>query len=406
MLATSAERAEWLRDVACYSLTGRLALAAQHDAKAIAVTHRCNCVLSESPEGSHWHDPDTGEITTRRIGGKRCCVHRSSALWHKARAAAQVERFDRVALCSVDSVIVACGDCGADRAAHPVACDNFRLCLHCRGVRARQVQARFLRAREVALERFARYRAVGLRERFLTLTYPDTGDPAADCAALYAAWPRFVRRLRGWISRSAAIAPKVARALPFVRVVEVTPGATGGHCHLHVWMLAPYLPHVIVRQLWARSLSVAARARLPRRAIEHALGCSLPAALDAERSGDCSREVRNVLDAARVRVGGRCAAELYWPVVDVRACDASVAAELVKYLVKDQTRTGDESTLIDGPIFAAIFLALEGRRCIVAARRFWLPAVEVLCPRCGSPHARVRIQRDPHGCDDRPIASA
>lgn len=421
MTDASIDRLEWQRDVDLYTEADRTRFALGHELRALELRKRCACVPTPSPLDPKlvdFYDGETGEMTTRKLGNVRVCAHESAALWHKNRATAQRERFDRVAMCALDVVTFECGSCKTLHGSESLRCGNYRICVKCRGHRASELRARFLNAHELTLgsepldeQRLARTTAEltdaqrkrraksmrlrraaiafmkvrGGRERFLTLTFPDTGDPSADVLAVYEAWPRFARALRRYLVNSAGIPKDYARHVPFVRVVEVTPGQTGGHVHLHVWMYAPFLPHVVLRQLWARALPDEARARLPVHDTEDELGMSVEQALELERDDKLPRAAANVLCAARTRHDSRrVQRQLFWPVLDVQACGKDVGRELIKYLVKDQLTAGEDATLIDAFDFARIFVALEGRRTIVTSRYFWLLPERHVCAKCSA----------------------
>jgi hypothetical protein len=142
-----------------------------------------------------------------------------------------------------------------------------------------------------------------------------------------------------------------------VRVIEVTPGQTGGHAHLHVWALAPYLPHAILRVLWARAIG--ARATVPTRTLEA-----------------CKLDVRSERELLAMNVDPE---RVPWPVVDIRAAHGDPGNELVKYLIKDIV----DDELIEPEAFARIYASLEARRTAVASRAFWLPDEACICGECG-----------------------
>jgi len=224
------------------------------------------------------------------------------------------------------------------------------------------------------------------RESVLTLTYPDSGDPAADAEAIYAAWPRFIRRVRLHLVNRGSN-PRVANALPFLRVLECA-GNEGGHAHLHVWLVAPFIHHSILRSAWGRSLDEAAQSALVAagavRQTSDLLGCSVDEAL-AMPEKSLTWQQRDALDAARARHDGRPLPTVLWPVVDIRKVTGDPANELIKYLVKDITKDG----LIDSLAFSRIFVALEGRRVTIASRKLWVTVEPSVCPSCDAVGAIV-----------------
>jgi hypothetical protein len=62
------------------------------------------------------------------------------AEWHYARANGQIERFDRVDGCGEREVVIGCGDCGHEMHRLQARCAQPRLCLSCRGHRARRYE--------------------------------------------------------------------------------------------------------------------------------------------------------------------------------------------------------------------------------------------------------------------------
>jgi len=391
--------------VAFYTVQARAEFAAEHENKANeAMRSGCDCVPITNEDGAlvGWVDAD-GEDVTRRIGRSVLCMHQSTVKWHRVRGVGQRVRFVRVADCKERAISMHCGSCKHLVKRDVSRCGQHRVCVHCRGRRAQRMRASFSRARKAALDRYKHYlngNAPGTAkrrwgERFLTLTYPDSGDPAADVRALYDAWPKFIRRVRRFLEKRLHIDPEFARALPFLRVVEVTPTERVGHAHLHVWMIGPFIHHALIRAWWARSLSREARARLPRRQLADVLAMGRAQAELLEVCGTLDRDRKAILLAARERADGRAGDELEWPVVDIRACHGDPGKELIKYLVKDIQAGGE---LIDPYQFSKIYLALERRRLSVSSRYFWLPYEPQTCPCCGAVGStRVTLEPDTRG---------
>jgi hypothetical protein len=217
------------------------------------------------------------------------------------------------------------------------------------------------------------------REAFVTLTQPATGDAAADVRSIAAAVPRFVRRLRGFLRRSRGLDKELVRKLPTVRALEITPGHVGGHAHVHMWLLAPFIHHAILRRLWADSLTPEVRALLPRRDLAELLGMPVSAALELAARGELDREGLAFLEAARVRHDGRQLLEsLPWPVLDVRKVTGDPSNELIKYMLKDMCA----GELVSPFTFGDLYQALEGRRTVVASLHFWREPPLCECPSC------------------------
>lgn len=386
------ERQSWLQAIEWSTLNHRAERSNHHRQRAREAEEiPCDCIAQlEDGEivgyASPLQVPLVVNDTTRHIGKRVTCVHGATVLWHEVRAEGQLKRFRVVARCGARTGSIECGACSTEHRALTEQCDQHRLCIRCRGRRASRMRSRFRVGRNAALRRFARERRGGrgasgvggqYRERFLTLTFPDSGEPSKDVTALVAAWPDFIRGVRHWIARHHGINKKVAARCPFTRVIEVTPGKsiehakTGGHAHLHVWILAPYLPHAVLRVLWARALGDVACRRVPTRTIE-----------------ECKLNPREEAELRALRINP---ARVPWPVVDVRAVHGDPGNELVKYLIKDLAN----EELIDPETFAGIYASLEGRRTAVAARGFWLPESACMCEACGV-FGEMRLVLDRH----------
>jgi len=387
-------RAEWLGELEGVTHDARHDLAAAHWKKAIEALVGCDCkplAFDAGGQPTEYLSELTGEISSKRIGGRVLCCHRSTEAWHLAREKGQRHRFERVSECGTRTQLFSCKACKKPWRQSPVHCDAHRACIACRGRRARRLRARFTHARKALFAKFAKARqghAPGTtrrrwREVFLTLTYPDSGNVAADVARMYEAWPAFIRRVRAYVERRLGVSPKIARALPFLRVLEITPGRSEqGHAHIHVWMLAPFISHVLLRSWWGRSLDPDAQSRLPAQPLEPLLdGLTIKQALKLERKGELDRDRVAVLDAGRTRYDGRqIAPAIAWPVLDIRAVKKDPSNELIKYMLKDVC----DGALVDSNVFGNIFLALEGRRGCVVANGFWVDAPACTCAFCGA----------------------
>jgi len=388
------ERARWEFEIGILTDEPRHAWADAHEAKALdALRVPCDCcaIVNEAGDAiTAWADP-SGQDVTRRMGKELCCPHRSRVLWHTARARGQRERFDRIANCSVRMVHIACSapGCGRLYKADTASCAQHRVCVRCRGQRARKYRQRFTAGRKAALSACKRAMRGDLpgtagrgrrwREAFVTLTQPASGDAAADVRAMAAAVPRFVRRLRGFLMRARGLGKELVRCLPTVRALEITPGAAGGHAHVHMWLIAPFVHHAILRRLWADSLTPEVYALLPRRSVAELLGMEPGAALELEHAGQLDRDRVAILEAARLRHdGARLLESLPWPVLDVRRVTGDPSNELVKYMLKDMC----QGELISPFTFADLYGALEGRRTVIASKGFWREAPPCECPSC------------------------
>lgn len=362
----STERLEWLRDLEHLTEPHRRERAAQHRIKAAEALalEPCDCapvVQDELLIG--WCKRGTDEDTTRRIGRAVLCKHSSRQRWHQCREKGQIKRFATVQGCGARLGHIVCKSCDGEHSVDHTHCDQHRLCIRCRGSRANKLRKRFRLARAAQLRRRRRElsgsRSRRWRERFLTLTFPDSGDPAHDVTAICGAWPAFIKGVRRWLVRVRGVPKDLAGSIPFLRVLEVTPGATGGHAHLHVWILSPFLPHAVLRVLWARALGEAASLRCPLRELD-----------SLELDGREREELATLIGTATAT---------RWPVIDIRAAYGDPSLELVKYLIKDV----EQGQAIAPETYAAIYCALEARRTAVTSRSLWLPPQACACKQCG-----------------------
>jgi hypothetical protein len=325
--------------------------------------------------------------------------------WYESRAAAHLERWERLAECQQRARVTQCDSTDAAQTVTVLRCDHWRLCLSCRGARAQRYRARFDRGRSQALDEFdaERTRRTGSRwsEKFVTLTIPHSAHVGRDVAELALAWPSWRARVAKYLK---ARGIKRWRSVPYWRSLEVT-ASTTGHAHYHVWMLAPFLPKALAAHWWALSLSADYRALCPRRSLELVLRDSDPRQVaelrqaaeldpaaapevaqlrrrirDATRAGDDAAELR-----AELRALIDSASWLYAPIVDVRRPPANIAAELVKYIVKDLSEDGPHGR-IDPTQYATIYAALDGSRAVATSAHLIdnpRPPARVFCECCG-----------------------
>jgi hypothetical protein len=253
-------------------------------------------------------------------------IQRSSR-WFKDRVRGQVTRIECVRACGGKVLRISCRACGL---AHDIVagCGVRLLCPDCRALTLARTRAAFRRAR-VAVLIAARARGLlrSLRrggrfcEKFLTLTAPHVaGDTIAGrIDRMFEAWGYFLKRLNTHFRE------RCIRSAEWFRAFEWTFGNSDGvgHPHIHVWIFSLFLPPDLIRDWWSRSLIEA--------------GC--PPHL-----------------ATR-------------PIVDIRAVHGrdGGARELIKYLTKDITRTGDT---VAAEVYAEVYKALDTRRALQASRGF------------------------------------
>lgn len=174
---------------------------------------------------------------------------------------------------------------------------------------------------------------------------------------------------------------KTSAGVAYARVVEATTGAKGqGHPHIHVWVVAPYLPRVWLQHMWGCALKAAGcpvqrpgkpreRDQIPIRDRDEAIQEGTEGLINNERL--YATEVRKLDRLFRTRRGihGRPLDHVYAPMVDIRKADTSLSDELVKYLVKDAYRSEDgELHFIDPQMMSRLYIALRGVRTFQASR--------------------------------------
>ena len=109
--------------------------------------------------------------------------------------------------------------------------------------------------------------------RFATFTAPHVGLPGERIAALYRAWPRFLRMLRDelrprlsqeltdlWVEGKDGelLQQTLWNMFQLQRVTEWTPAADGfGHPHFHVLLFSPYIDQALLESLWTRAYNQA-----------------------------------------------------------------------------------------------------------------------------------------------------
>lgn len=280
----------------------------------------------------------------RSIKGKSPSDRRRR-MWYESRAKGERERFERADACGQDGCKgrrVWCKACGVVHGA-PASCGSHWACPHCRNRWIKKLRKRFLRARSVACRIVGpRFRGHGAwSEKFVTLTVPHVPESTAAERIRWCreAWPIFLRELR----RTRYVRTDAERARAplqpfFYRVLEWEPGADGrGHPHHHVWWLGPWFDHATLERLW-----------------------------------------RNAL----VRVGMPQVARV---VVDVRRIHhpAQAAAEVCKYLTKDQVMAGGMRHSASPEAYGAAYGALTGRRRTQGSSGFLKLAGQATCPECG-----------------------
>lgn len=296
---------------------------------------------AKSPEGKPLDE-------TGHIGGV--------SKWHADREKGQAERAERIRACGrVEFEAVA--DDGT-RVPIESRCGCWRLCQRCAEHRRYRLRSGIAQQRERALavtERTRRKFYAGPEgrwaEKLLTFTVPHGESPAHDVDTLRAAWPMLWRKVLKHL-RNRCVKKKVS--VPWMRAMEVAPGETGGHAHLHVWLVAPYLEVVVLRAWWGEILETLGR-KVPRRPKAEALS-----------------QARDARTAEWLGEGETVA----WPVVDLRRGDHEATGKYVtKVGVAMYVTKGLTVQRVTPVHMAAIYESLEGARVVVWAKG-WAPKKE------------------------------
>lgn len=337
--------------------------------------------------------------------------------WHTARAKGQREKLDRTLQCGSEVMKRQCAACGIPGPTGELRCDNHRLCLGCRDKRAGTFQRRFAKAQKERLQRLwadplklklthyyedpftgqKRMRYGGAwGEKFLTLTLPHAGNPKQNVKEIQKAMPKFLRALREHIAKDLlGDDPKEIRNhllenhYTYCRVLEVTPGNDWlGHAHVHMWFIAPFIHHDMIRHLWGNALSRVYQLELVRAECVSTVD-EIVDAMPVARAWDGER-LRSFLKTRRGK-NGRPLAAVWRPVVDVQQVKSGdIPSELCKYLIKDgEKNKKGEVELLDPKLYAQIYAALERVRAICTARRLLEPvATNCFCQHCGGVYRR------------------
>lgn len=322
----------------------------------------------------------------------------SVAEFHLRRAEGQRKRIENVEACGTREVVLSCQDCGHQLRKSIARCGHHRLCVVCRGHRARRYRLKIRIARRRALEEFAllrkrRWMRLEWRERFLSLTIPHSGDVRQDLRSLPEAWKLFRRWLWHFFQHEHGLDKELLGYITYVRVTEVTGGRKDeGHAHYHVYFHSPYIPHELVRHLWGKALNQLGYVT-PTRPTDRVL---------AEAHGDFAATQLKRLLVTRRGKKGRLLAEVEWPVLDIREANSNVEQELVKYLVKDAAMEGGKLQPIPDELLARIYEGLEGLRAIATSRTLFQDnAKSCACDECGSTRL-TRVAAQPPDTNDVP----
>jgi len=345
------------------------ALRSARAARAVFSSEEGNNCASISSAKENWNEwLDGVELYTSPWRRARAARHRVGAAWshwHRTREKGQGERFDRIRSCGTPWAEFTGVSASGKRVERVLEtrCDCWRVCQRCLHRRQHRLVEGIMVQREKALkmrECRKHYRGAGGRwsERMWTLTVPHSESAAQDARALTRAW----RRFSALLTQHLRLDLGVERSPVWVRALEVAPGATGGHAHLHVWWVGPFVDHVVARALWGKALEEQGL-RVPKKAWAEAMA----GAVDARASKWC-----------RTRRGkhGKETENVAWPVVHVkRFTQAEVAGKyaakvgVVLYVAKGAKGLQER---LHPAHAASLYEALESARAVQWARG-WAP---------------------------------
>lgn len=313
----------------------------------------------------------------------RAAEDRLTSDWHRARAVASLERFERLERCGEPLGSIVCRACGTVHGVHRWHCEQPLLCSACRARRVKRDRARVARARSAWLEAVRRRRwdrgRDPLIERFLTLTAPrlpaGPNQLERTVRIFRDALRRFWNQLRRtWKQRELASWRRGAgqRAITYVRTLEATPGRDErGHFHCHAITLSPFVPRLVLEILWGRALR---RAGWPA---DGWTGETITKAEVLERLVEDRRAGKPaehwIAWAKRQLPRGE---PIWRPFVKpIRVRDGTAKdqiAELVKYVVKDVSRYAKDGTArwTTPHVYAQLLAGLAGARLLSAGRGF------------------------------------
>jgi hypothetical protein len=358
-------REAWLND-----LEEQTALHRQR--KAARLTARAKAIGLERRRANRLD----GTVARSETGNVRGAAWESQ--WHLKRAKGAQTLFERVRGCGAPDgyrVELTCRGC-SNQTSMPVGCGQTSFCSACRAREIRETRLQLLarfegltdKARRAGLMGRSRRHQKGGRFglRFATFTAPHVGLPGERIAALYRAWPRFLRLLRDelrpklseeltgiWLEKKDGelVEQTLWNLFQLQRVSEWTPGGDGfGHPHFHALIFSPFIDQALLTELWTRAYN-------------------------------------DVTNGSAARL-----------VVDVRAAHGSLhdaIEEVCKYLVKDWELGAGR---VSADVMAQVYVAYDGRRRRQASAglgSFALPIVKA-CPCCnheneGGHWARVRV---------------
>lgn len=300
--------------------------------------------------------------------------------WHEQRIKGQAERFERVERCGTfeNALDVTFEDGKTQTKFLRTKCECWRVCQKCLDKRKWKLSEGMKTQRELILRRHKsethrRYRGPEGKwsEKLLTFTVPHGPQgPGHDARVIVDAWQQLLRRVRKHLlsrgaSRISASGKQVAVSIPWCRALEVAPGDSGGHAHLHVWWYGPFLDAVLLRAWWGELLREAGVTGIPVRRWREL------------RAQGRDRRLASWLGNPSEEHG------IPWPVVDIRRGDESASLYTQKVGVALYITKGTDTSRIEPAHAASIYETFEGVRAVQWARG-WAPPKKPLRARCVS----------------------
>ncbi len=298
--------------------------------------------------------------------------------WHLARAKGQASRFQWVSGCGAYEYGVET----AEGKLIPIEkkCDCWRVCGRCLKRRKYRLGEGMRTQRELALKTYGAQARKTYRggegkwsEKLITFTVPHGNNPADDARVIVHAWQRILRKVRTHLVERGAYrrtpkGRKAALSVPWCRALEVAPGQTGGHAHLHVWWFGPFLDVVLLRAWWGEILQESR---------------TVPTRRWSEVKGEGrDRRLHSWLRNPRPDT------EIPWPVVDIetsRSKKGEIAGYTQKVGIAFYVVKGTELQRLSPAHVASIYEVFEGTRAVQWARGW--------APKKGVSVKRVRLRR-------------
>jgi len=311
--------------------------------------------------------------------------HGGMSHWHVSRETGQAERFQRIRECGKPWAVFR----GVTESGKSVErtlekhCDCWRICAKCLERRKFRLREGIIKQRKLALNMHKKqmsrvYSGKEGRwtEKLITLTVPHSDSPGSDARLMTRAWRIVSKKLTEHLK----LDRECERAPVWVRALEIAPGQSGGHAHIHLWFFGPYIEHAWLRAIWGDALkkcgiTVDMPVKSWADAIEHSGAVSMPSEVRARARADAARWLRT-----RRGQHGRERESVYWPVVDIRSpkgdgtATAAYAQKVGVAMYVAKVEKGVSSRV--HPLHAAsVYEGLESARAVQWCRG-WAPKKE------------------------------